>query len=89
MLRKISVRKRCAILMPLVFGLLLSAAWAQKETVLYSFCAQGLCTDGDEPVAGVVFDQKGNLYGTTSDGGAYNNGLCGGYGCGAVFKLTP
>jgi uncharacterized repeat protein (TIGR03803 family) len=64
-----------------------------KETVLYSFCAQTNCTDGLNPVAGLVFDLKGNLYGTTQMGGAYNPGPCsdesGYYGCGAVFKLTP
>jgi uncharacterized repeat protein (TIGR03803 family) len=54
-----------------------------KETVLYSFCAQGgsTCTDGESPDAVLVFDQKGNLYGTTSNGGAY--------GSGTAFKLTP
>lgn len=38
-------------------------------------------TDGDYPTAGVVADAAGNLYGTTSSGGA--NGL------GGVFELTP
>jgi uncharacterized repeat protein (TIGR03803 family) len=56
-----------------------------KETVLYSFCAHNNCTDGYGSVAGLVFDQKGNIYGTTEYGGA---GDCYG-GCGVVFKLTP
>jgi uncharacterized repeat protein (TIGR03803 family) len=62
-----------------------------KETVLHRFCAQSKCVDGLEPAAGLVFDQKGNLYGTTAYGGAYNNRLCDPYiaGCGVVFKLTP
>jgi uncharacterized repeat protein (TIGR03803 family) len=58
------------------------------ETILYSFGASG---DGYYPIAGLVFDKKGNLYGTTVDGGAYShqgNG-CALYGCGTVFKLTP
>jgi uncharacterized repeat protein (TIGR03803 family) len=59
-----------------------------KETALYSFCAQNNCTDGDGPIAGLVFDEKGNLYGTTYNGGAYD-GCNSGVGCGAVFKLTP
>jgi len=60
-----------------------------KETVLYSFCAQTNCADGTWPNAGVVFDQKGNLYGTTSVGGAYDGCDAGGLGCGVAFKLTP
>ena len=53
-----------------------------KETVLYSFCAQKNCADGaGSPIAGLTFDQKGNLYGTTAGGGAYYHGV--------VFKLTP
>jgi uncharacterized repeat protein (TIGR03803 family) len=59
-----------------------------KETVLYSFCAQG-CTDGYRPFAGVVFDQKGNLYGTTQYGGFSNYPTDCYKGCGVVFKLTP
>ena len=58
-----------------------------KETVLYSFCAQGgsKCTDGLGPFdSGVIFDSSGNLYGTTRAGG---NANCT-QGCGVVFKLT-
>jgi uncharacterized repeat protein (TIGR03803 family) len=49
------------------------------ETVLHSFT--GPPADGAFPYAGLVQDSAGNLYGTTSAGGASNNG--------AVFKLTP
>jgi uncharacterized repeat protein (TIGR03803 family) len=48
-----------------------------KETVLHTFI--GSPVDGAVPVAGVVRDSVGNLYGTTSSGGAYGNGV--------VFKL--
>jgi uncharacterized repeat protein (TIGR03803 family) len=48
------------------------------ETVLYSF--QGT-DDGYVPVAGLVFDDAGNLFGTTYYGGP------GGWG--TVFELTP
>jgi hypothetical protein len=51
-----------------------------QETVLYSFCSQSGCTDGAYPFAGLVFDKKGNLYGTTEEGGN---------GYGTVFKLVP
>jgi uncharacterized repeat protein (TIGR03803 family) len=49
-----------------------------KETVLYSFTGGA---DGAYPYAGLVRDAAGNLYGTTSAGGAF--------GGGTVFKLTP
>jgi uncharacterized repeat protein (TIGR03803 family) len=54
------------------------------ETVLYSFCSQSNCVDGNNtwPSGGrtLVMDQNGNLYGTTYYGGANN--------AGTVFKLT-
>jgi uncharacterized repeat protein (TIGR03803 family) len=34
----------------------------------------GLKTDGQEPIGGVVFDEKGDFYGTTLLGGAYGGG---------------
>ena len=53
-----------------------------KEAVLYGFKNP---RRGFAPVAGVVFDNRGNLYGTTAMGG---NGSC--YdGCGVVYKLAP
>lgn len=51
-------------------------AW--KETVLYKFCsnnANNLCLDGYRPLAGLVFDKAGNLYGTTVEGGPENAGV--------------
>jgi uncharacterized repeat protein (TIGR03803 family) len=55
------------------------------EAVLYSF--QGIPSDGAQPVAGLVLDGAGNLYGTTSLGG-FNGPDCDG-GCGTVFELSP
>lgn len=54
----------------------------KKENVLYSF--QG-GSDGAFPPSGLIADQSGNLYGTTTFGGA----VCGNTSCGTVFKLTP
>jgi uncharacterized repeat protein (TIGR03803 family) len=59
-----------------------SGAWT--ETVLYRFKPTG---DGFAPVAGLVFDKAGDLYGTTSFGG-YGSLFCGS-GCGIVFELKP
>jgi len=59
------------------------------ETVLYSFCAQGgeNCTDGLGPLAGLIMDASGNLYGTTS--GSFLESRNGPYIGGTVFELTP
>ncbi len=73
-----------------VFKLAPNADGSWRESVLHSFCSRTNCGDGAQPVAGLVFAQAGNLYGTTFDGG--DQGLCsftGAVGCGVVFKLTP
>jgi hypothetical protein len=44
--------------------------------------------DGANPVAGLVFDKSGNLYGTTLKGGTGNGSDCS-YGCGTVFEVEP
>jgi uncharacterized repeat protein (TIGR03803 family) len=54
-----------------------NGGWTEK--VLYTF--NGGTNDGANPWAGVVFDQAGNLYGTTELGGAY--------GYGTVYELSP
>lgn len=49
-----------------------------NETILHSF---GSGDDGWDPQSDLVFDNAGNLYGTTENGGQLNGGT--------VFKLTP
>lgn len=56
------------------------AAAAPVETVIYSFMG----SDGAFPAAGLIFDSKGALYGTTRNGGVNLNPTIG-----TVFKLTP
>jgi uncharacterized repeat protein (TIGR03803 family) len=45
----------------------------KKEHVVYNF--KGEDGDGDRPDAGIVLDAKGNLYGTTEEGGNSNVGV--------------
>ena len=52
--------------------------WTEK--LLYSFSG---APDGELPYGKLVFDQSGNLYGTTAGGGTNS---C---TCGTVFKLSP
>src|ERR1700693_956385 len=64
----------------LVAFLVVPGAWAgRKYETLYKFTRDA--TDGQAPLAGLIFDNAGNLYGTTFQGGAH--------GYGTVFKLTP
>ena len=58
--------------------------YADTPTTLYSFCAKspadGLCNDGANPVAGLIADADGNLFGTTRVGGLNGEGT--------VYELT-
>lgn len=51
------------------------------ETIIFNFDAAGNSATGEGPLAGVVFDAAGNLYGTTAYGGTFFRGN--------VFELTP
>lgn len=62
-----------------VFELTPAAGGGWTET-LYSFPAYA---NGYSPASGLIFDAKGNLYGTTANGGT------GGCACGTVFEFTP
>lgn len=63
-------------------GVVFELSPSGKQTVLHSFTGG---SDGQQPVAGVIRDADGNLYGTTPTGG---NTACDG-GCGVVFKIDP
>jgi uncharacterized repeat protein (TIGR03803 family) len=48
--------------------------YASTPTTLISFCALPGCADGSAPMAGLISDADGNLFGTTADGGVYDDG---------------
>jgi uncharacterized repeat protein (TIGR03803 family) len=59
-------------------------AQAQTESTLYSFTG---ATTGNNPIAGLIADAAGNLYGVAEGGGNISD--CGGAGCGVAFELSP
>ncbi len=60
-----------------------NAPWT--ESVLWNFHG----ADGVNSNGGMIFDQAGNLYGTTSNGGGLGRQTCINLGCGTAFRLTP
>ena len=71
-------RRAIALAVTIMFAatiLAVPAAHAETFRVLHTFTGYG---DGGEPIAGLTLDRAGNLYGTTSGGGAG----------GTVFKLS-
>lgn len=61
-------------------GTLFEIAADGSEHVVYNFKGRKL-GDGGQPSAALILDSNGNLYGTTTYGGAFNHGT--------VFVLTP
>jgi uncharacterized repeat protein (TIGR03803 family) len=59
-------------------GMVFKISTGGTESVLHFFA--GAPTDGNEPVAGLIMDSAGNLYGTTAVGGANDEGT--------VFKIN-
>jgi uncharacterized repeat protein (TIGR03803 family) len=78
------LRSASAVLFLVLAGFGAQSALAQTFTTLYTFSGNP-GTDGGEPIAQLVPDSAGNLYGTTFEGG----GSCrrDHFGCGTVFKL--
>lgn len=63
------------------YGAVFRATPALSVTTLYSFCSLSNCSDGQEPIGGVVQASNGDFYGTTAYGGTNGDGT--------VFKITP
>ncbi len=62
-----------------VFELSPGSSGAWTETILYNFTG---ASDGGIPMGSLIFDAKGNLYGTTARGGNTSSS-------GTVFELSP
>src|SRR6202012_4072648 len=65
-----------------VFELTPSASGSWTEALLHTF---GYGQDGQQPLAGLVLDAHGDLYGTTVVGGT--NDCLPGLGCGVAFEV--
>jgi uncharacterized repeat protein (TIGR02543 family) len=59
-------------------GTVFKIALDGTETILHNF---GSGNDGQTPLGNLIFDTAGNLYGTTSAGGIYNDGI--------AFEISP
>jgi uncharacterized repeat protein (TIGR03803 family) len=67
-----------------VFKIARTSRGKWKESVIYRFKGG---SDGTQPFSTLLFDNTGNLYGTTYSGG--DPSCSPPVGCGTVFKLTP
>jgi uncharacterized repeat protein (TIGR03803 family) len=65
---------------------LTSSSGHWSESLVYSFSG-GL--DGGDPAGGVIFDNSGNIYGTTVHGGAYPSCQDEPYCGGVAYEITP
>ena len=68
------------VFMKIILTIVLTVVCANAQTVttIHDF---GSGTDGDNPQSGVIFDSKGNIFGTAALGGSR--------GGGAAYQLTP
>jgi uncharacterized repeat protein (TIGR03803 family) len=74
-----SLRSLRPVLVVITVILCVASAWGQSQFKTLHKFTNG--KDGGGPVAPLTFDQAGNLYGTTVEGGISGEGT--------VFKLTP
>ncbi len=64
------------------YSLTLQTGGSWRQQTLYNFCKDaGTCAGGVEPYGQPVLDATGNVYGSTRNGGAQNDGVS--------FKLAP
>lgn len=63
-----------------VFQLIPKSGGKWRHKTLYTFCSQTGCADGETPFGKLIMDVSGDLYGTTFEGGASNQGV--------VFELV-
>jgi len=68
---------------PSNMGVVWKVTKSGAEKVLHNFA--GGTKDGAQPIAGLILDAKGNLYGDTQYGGGTG---CFGSGCGTVYKVS-
>jgi uncharacterized repeat protein (TIGR03803 family) len=64
------------------YGVVFKLTPSGDFTILHTFDSE----DGANPDSTLLFDSRGNLYGTTENGGSSE---CGGTGCGVAFELSP
>src|ERR1039457_1437057 len=73
--------RACAVLVLCATTAFALPAQIATLTTIHRFCSQSGCPDGASPFAGLVQATNGDLYGTTRDAGANDDG--------AIFKITP
>jgi uncharacterized repeat protein (TIGR03803 family) len=66
-------------------GIVFKVDTTGNETILHRFTGG---KDGATPVASLLLDSSGNLYGTTSTGGDSSCHYYGSSGCGTIFKIS-
>jgi uncharacterized repeat protein (TIGR03803 family) len=60
-------------------GTIVKVTPSGQTTIMYNFCSSTGCTDGKNPLTGMVLGTDGNLYGT-AEGGTH--------GAGVIYKFT-
>jgi uncharacterized repeat protein (TIGR03803 family) len=72
----------CGVVFKLTSPANQAGSWSQS--VIYAFNPSVISSDGAVPMAGLIFDKAGNLYGTASGGGTSQTARYG-----VAFRLSP